>query len=211
VRETIAHLIQWYQGALDSGGYPLVALLMALESSFLPIPSEAIIPLAAQRAHANGHLSLAGVVLAGTLGSWVGATLVYWVARLAGRPLLLRYGRFVRVTEAKLQAAEGWSRRFGSFGVLAARLLPGVRQTIGLPMGIVKMDYWLYALFTVIGSCLWCIVLTCVGVTAGKDQELMAGNPRHLALWLAGAVVVLGLLYYFLVHRYIKPDSRKQV
>jgi membrane protein DedA with SNARE-associated domain len=210
VREAIHHLILWYQGALDSGGYPLIALLMAMESSFLPIPSEAIIPLAAQRAHANGHLSLTGVVLAGTLGSWVGATIVYWVARLAGRPLLLRYGRFVRVSEEKLQAAERWSRRFGSFGVLASRLLPGVRQTIGLPMGIVKMDYWLYALFTVIGAGLWCSVLVWVGVAAGNDPKLMAGDLRQWTLWLAGAVAVLGLLYYFLVHRYIKAGPAKQ-
>jgi membrane protein DedA with SNARE-associated domain len=211
VRETIAHLIHWYQGALDSGGYPLIALLMAMESSFLPVPSEAIIPLAAQRAHANGHLSLTGVVLAGTLGSWVGATIVYWVARLAGRPLLLRYGRFVRVTEEKLQAAERWSRRFGSFGVLAGRMLPGVRQSIGLPMGIVKMDYWLYALFTVIGSGLWCVVLAWVGVVAGNDPELMSGNLRHVTLWLVGALAVLGMLYYFLVHRYIKGGPPKEV
>jgi membrane protein DedA with SNARE-associated domain len=211
VRETIAQLIQWYQGALDSGGYPLIALLMAMESSFLPVPSEAIIPLAAQRAHANGHLSLTGVVLAGTLGSWVGATIVYWVARLGGCPLLLRYGRYVRVTEKKLEAAERWSRRFGSFGVLAARLLPGVRQSIGLPMGIVKMDYWLYALFTVIGSGFWCVVLVWVGVAAGNDRELMAGNLRHLTLWLLGAVAVLGLLYYLLVHRYIKAGPAKEV
>lgn len=211
MRETIAHLIQWYQGALDSGGYPLVVLLMTVESCLIPVPSEAIIPLAAQRAHAGGHLTLTGVVLAGTLGSWIGATIVYWAARLMGRPLLLRYGRYLRVTEAKLEAAERWSRRFGSFGVLAGRLLPGVRQSIGLPMGIVKMDYWLYALFTVIGAGLWCIVLSWVGVAAGNDPKLMAGDLRHVTLWLLGALAVLGLLYYFLVHRYIKPDPAKQV
>jgi membrane protein DedA with SNARE-associated domain len=90
-------------------------------------------------------------------------------------------------------------------------MLPGVRQSIGLPMGIVKMDYWLYALFTVIGSGLWCVVLAWVGVVAGNDPELMSGNLRHVTLWLVGALAVLGMLYYFLVHRYIKGGPPKEV
>ena len=86
-------LIDWYLGALDSGGYPLIALLMAIESSILPLPSEFVIPPAAHLAHSEGRFSMIGIVIASALGSWVGATVMYWVARLAGRPLVLRYGR----------------------------------------------------------------------------------------------------------------------
>lgn len=206
MKETIAHLIQWYQATLDAGGYPLIAALMAIESTFIPIPSELIIPFAAQRAQAAGHLSLFGVVLAGTLGSWAGATIMYWMARLGGRPLVLRYGAYLLVPEAKLQAAERWSARFGAFGVFVARLLPVVRHLIGIPMGIVKMDFKLYSIFTLAGSGLWCGVLAWVGVVAGQDEKLLQGDLHRITRWLAGGVIVLALLYYFLVHRYMTGD-----
>jgi membrane protein DedA with SNARE-associated domain len=203
MKELIAHLIQWYQATLDSGGYPMVAGLMVLESTFIPIPSELIIPFAAQRAQALGHLSLPGVVLAGTLGSWLGATIMYWGSRVAGRPLVLRYGRYFLVPEAKLQAAERWAAQFGSFGVFVARFLPVVRHLIGIPMGIVKMNFKFYSIFTLAGSGLWCVVLAWVGVVAGQDQKLLQGDMHRVTLWLLGGVAVLALLYYFLVHRYM--------
>ena len=141
MHQTIVHLIDWYQSTLDSLGYVGVAALMAMESTVLPIPSELVIPFAAQRAHASGHLSLAGIVIAGGLGSWIGATIMYWASRWAGRPLVLRYGRYFLVPESKVHAAELWARTFGSAGVLVARLLPVVRHLIGIPMGIVEMDF----------------------------------------------------------------------
>src|SRR5215475_7598565 len=83
-------LIDWYLGALETGGYPLIALLMAIESSIVPLPSEVIIPPAAHLAHSSGKFSIAGIILAGAIGSWAGATAMYWEARLGGRPLLVR-------------------------------------------------------------------------------------------------------------------------
>jgi membrane protein DedA with SNARE-associated domain len=200
--ESLHHLVKWYQDTLDSGGYPLIAALMAIESTIIPIPSELIIPFAAQRAHATGSLTMPGIVLAGTLGSWVGATIMYWASRLAGRPLVVRYGRYFLVKEAKLHAAERWAAQFGAFGVFVARLLPVVRHLIGIPMGIVKMNFLKYSLFTLVGSCIWCVVLTCVGVQAGNDPQLLQGDMHRVTLWLVGALVVLGALYYFFVHRH---------
>ena len=98
MHEMIAPLIQWYLGALDEGGYLLIGLLMAMESSILPVPSEFVIPPAAYLAHARGTFSLPGIVLAGTVGSWVGASVMYWASYFLGRPLLLRYGRYVMIT-----------------------------------------------------------------------------------------------------------------
>jgi membrane protein DedA with SNARE-associated domain len=207
MREALAHLIQWYQNTLDAGGYPLIAALMAIESTVVPIPSELIIPFAAQRAHATGSLTMPGVVLAGTLGSWIGATIMYWAARVAGRPLVLRYGSYFLVPEAKLHAAERWATQFGSFGVFVARLLPVVRHLIGIPMGIVKMDFLKYSIFTLVGSCLWCAVLTWVGVQAGNDPQLLKGDLHRVTLWLAGALAVLGALYYFFVHRHFAGSA----
>jgi membrane protein DedA with SNARE-associated domain len=203
----VHELIQWYQATLSTGGYPLIVALMLMESTIVPLPSEAIIPFAA----ANGHFSLAGIVLAGTLGSCVGAAIMYWAARLAGRPLVLRYGGYFLVPEAKLHAAEQWSSRFGSFGVFVARLLPVVRHLIGIPMGIVKMDFKWYMLFSLLGSALWCSVLVWVGVTAGNDPKLLQGDMHRILLWVVSAAFVLGLLYYFMVHRYMVRPARPGV
>ena len=185
----------------------MIAALMAMESTIVPIPSEMIIPFAAQRAHATGSLSMPGIVLAGTFGSWVGATIMYWAARAAGRPLVARYGSYFLVPEAKLRAAERWAAQFGSFGVFVARLLPVVRHLIGIPMGIVKMNFKWYSLFTLAGSLGWCAVLAWVGVAAGNNAKLLQGDLRQVTLWLAGALVVLGALYYFFVHRHFAESA----
>jgi membrane protein DedA with SNARE-associated domain len=204
----LKELIAWYQNGLDAGGYPLIVLLMMVESTVIPVPSELVIPFAAQRAQATGHLSLWGIALAGTVGSFIGATIMYWASRWAGRPLVLRYGRFVFVPEEKLHAAERWAERFGTFGVFVARLLPVVRHLIGIPMGIVRMDFRLYAIFTLAGSALWCAVLTWVGVKAGQDTALMRGDLHRILLWLLGFIAVIGTLYYAFVHRHMKkPDA----
>src|SRR5439155_2919627 len=99
-------LIDWYLDSLESGGYPVIALLMAIESSILPLPSEFVIPPAAHLAHTKGNLSMAGIIIAGTVGSWLGATVMYWMSRLAGRPAVLRYGRYVFVPPEKVEGAE---------------------------------------------------------------------------------------------------------
>ncbi|HEY3915748.1 MAG TPA: DedA family protein [Verrucomicrobiae bacterium] len=208
MKEQIAHLIAWYQATLDAQGYPLVAILMAIESTFFPIPSEMIIPFAAHQAHVTGKMTVWGVVIAGALGSWIGATLMYWASRLAGRPLVVHYGKYFLVPESKLRAAERWTERFGSFGVFASRFLPVVRHLIGIPAGIVRMNYWFYAVCTLAGSGLWCVVLAWVGIKAGDDAKLMQGNLHHIMLWLFGTLAVLGALYYFLVHRFFTEESR---
>ncbi len=198
--------IDWYLGALDAGGYWLVGLLMAIESSVVPLPSELIIPPAAHLAVTTGHMSLPGIVLAGALGSWVGASAMYWLARLLGRPLLLRYGRYLLVGPDKIAAAERWVVRFGPYGVFAARLLPVIRHLIGIPVGIVRMHYGWYSAVTVAGAATWTAVLCAVGVAAGRDGALLAGDMHRVTLWLAGSLVVLGVLYWALVHRYMRGD-----
>jgi len=202
MREALAHVVQWYQSTLDAGGYPLIVALMAMESTIVPIPSEVIIPFAAERAHSKGGMTLLGVVLAGAIGSWLGATIMYWASRLAGRPLVLRYGAYFLVPENKLHAAERWAAHYGSFGVFVARMLPVVRHLIGIPMGIVKMDFLRYSIFTLAGSLIWCAVLTWVGVQAGSDEKLLHGDLQRVTLWLTGVLLVLGSLYYYFVHRH---------
>jgi membrane protein DedA with SNARE-associated domain len=196
-------LLDWYASTLETGGYPLIALLMAIESSIIPLPSELVIPPAAHLAHTQGNYSLWGIVLAGAIGSWVGATVMYWAARWGGRPLVERYGYLVLITREKLAGAERWAATYGSMGIFVSRLLPVVRHLIGLPAGIVRMDYCKFSLYTFVGSALWCGVLCWFGIRAGAN----AHDPQRFSYWLVGAVVVLAALYYFLVHRYMKNPA----
>lgn len=184
---------------------------MAMESTVFPLPSELVIPFAAHQAHSAGKLSVFGVIVAGTIGSWAGATIMYWASRWAGRPLALRYGRYVMVSEEKIHAAERWSTRFGSLGVFIARLLPVVRHLIGIPMGIVKMDFLLYSIFTLLGSGIWCSILAWLGIKFGSDPAVIKGDVHKITLWVLGVIFVLCLMYYFLVHRFMrKPQVEPQ-
>ena len=204
MRELVTSFLEWYLGALDAGGYPLITFLMALESSLVPLPSEVVIPPAAHVAYTRGTMSLTGIVVAGTIGSWLGATGMYWAARLLGRPLLMRYGRYVMITPEKIEQAETWSATFGTVGIFISRLLPVIRHLIGIPAGIVRMDYMRFSAATIVGSALWCMVLAWVGVTMGQDQELMAGNLHRISMWVGGLMLFLGALYYFFVHRHMR-------
>lgn len=198
-------LIDWYLATLSQGGYLLIALLMAVESSIVPLPSEVVIPPAAHLAHTGQvPLSLWGITLAGTVGSWLGASVMYWAARLGGRPLVRRYGKYVFISEEKVAGAERWAAHYGSMGIFVSRLLPVVRHLIGIPAGIVRMDYKKFSVFTLLGSAIWCAVLCWLGVKMGQDESLMKGEYHRITLWLAGAMVVLGGLYYFFVHRHMK-------
>ena len=197
-------LIEWYKNSLAADGYPLIALLMAVESSVVPLPSEVVIPPAAHLAHTGQiPLTLWGIVLTGAIGSWLGSSIMYWASRLAGRPLVLRYGQYFFIPPAKVEQAERWSAHYGAMGVFISRVLPVVRHLIGIPMGIVRMNYWVFSLFTFLGSAVWCSVLCYVGVKAGQDPKLMQGELHHVALWVGGVMLVLGGLYYFFVHRHM--------
>jgi membrane protein DedA with SNARE-associated domain len=191
----------WYLSVLGNGGYWLIAALMALESTFVPIPSEVIIPPAAYLAHTQGEFSLAGIIAAGTLGSWLGASCMYWASRWAGRPAVVRLGPYIGLGLSKLQLAEDWSARFGTAGVFFSRLLPVIRHLIGIPAGILRLDFRWYALATLAGSALWTSVLAVLGETVGRHPELIAGSVHRFFALVVAVGVVLGLLYYFFVQR----------
>jgi membrane protein DedA with SNARE-associated domain len=191
----------WYLSVLGQGGYWLIAGLMALESTFVPIPSEVIIPPAAYLAHTQGQFSLLGLIAAGTAGSWLGASCMYWAARWAGRPVVVRFGPYVGLTLVKLNLAEHWSARFGSAGVFFSRLLPVIRHLIGIPVGILRLDFRWYALATLAGSLLWTAVLAWLGETVGRHPELIAGSLHRFFALVALVAALLALLYYLFVQR----------
>ena len=191
----------WYLSVLAQGGYALIAGLMALESTIVPIPSEVIIPPAAYLAHTQGQFSILGVILAGTVGSWVGASIMYWGSRWLGRPLLMRVGPYVGLAASKIALAEAWSAHYGWAGVFFSRLLPGIRHLIGIPAGILRMDFRWYALATLGGSFVWTSVLAWLGMTVGAHPELLNGSLHRFFLLVLVLGAALGALYYAFVHR----------
>ena len=190
----------WFRWVHD-WGYAGIVLLMALESSIFPIPSEVVIPPAAFWAR-QGRFSLAGVIIAGTLGSWIGATVTYWVARTLGRALVARYGKYFFVSEHKLERAERWLARYEAGGVFFARLVPVVRHLIGIPAGLVRMPFRTFSVMTILGAGLWCGILAWFGGRVLGDQPDLMDHPeamvallhRH-SLELGGFVLILAILY----------------
>ena len=199
--ELLHQFSDWYLSVLAQGGYWLIGALMALESTVVPIPSEVIIPPAAYLAHTQGQLSLAGVVAAGTIGSWVGAAIMYWGARWLGRPLVMRLGPYVGVAAAKLTLAEAWAARYGWPGIFFSRLLPVIRHLIGIPAGILRMDFRWYSAATLGGSLVWTSVLAWLGRTVGQHPELLQGSLHRFFLLVLALAAALAALYTVFVKR----------
>lgn len=195
-------LLEIWVGWVLHGGYVGIIVLMAMESSIFPVPSEIVIPPAAFLA-AQGKLSFTGVVLAGTLGSYLGAAITYWVSRIIGRPLIVRYGKYVLISAKKLQDAEHWLARYETGGVFFARLLPVVRHLISIPAGIVRMNFWIFSTVTIIGSGIWCWILAYLGVKAYHAEPELLSNPEAMvhfmkaqSYWILLFVAGLTVLYF---------------
>ena len=187
----------WFRLALE-WGYAGVFAMMAIESTVFPLPSELVVPPAAYWA-GQGRFHFWGVVVAATLGSWAGSALSYWVARWVGRPLILRYGRFVFVPEKKWLLAEQWIQHYSTVGIFFSRLLPVVRHLVSLPAGAARMPFGRFSVMTLAGSFTWCTVLAWFGARVLANQPRLLDDPEALVhvlkdklLWfVAGAVVLL--------------------
>ena len=194
-------LLELWFGWVLNWGYLGIILLMAMESSIFPVPSEVVIPPAAFLA-AQGHLSFTGVVLAGTVGSYLGSAITYWVARALGRPLLMRYGKYFLMGPEKLERAEVWLARYEAGGIFFARLLPVIRHLISIPAGIVRMNFTVFSVMTTIGSAIWCYILALLGDKAYRVQPDLISNPdamvafiKSQSMWIVLLIVVFAALY----------------
>ena len=194
-------LLRVWFGLVDQWGYAGIFLMMAIESTVFPLPSEVVVPPAAYWA-TQGHMSFWGVVAAATLGSWLGSGLSYGVARTLGRPLILRYGKYVFVPEKKWLLAEQWIRHYSVAGIFFARLLPVVRHLVSLPAGAARMPFGVFTTMTLLGSFLWCTVLAWFGARVLADEPRLLQDPEALIhvlkaklLWFVAAALVLFGLY----------------
>jgi membrane protein DedA with SNARE-associated domain len=195
----MTHLIQtWFQW-VEQWGYLGIILLMAMESSIIPVPSEVVIPPAAFLA-AEGRFNTLGVIAAGTFGSWLGAAASYWVSLWLGRVFIARWGRYFLLSERSLERAEKWVHRYEAGGIFFARILPVIRHLISIPAGIIRMNFATFSVMTLAGSALWCSVLSWFGqkvitrsmiesrdVTALINAVKQSGNFRMI---LIGCVVI---------------------
>jgi membrane protein DedA with SNARE-associated domain len=177
-------LIQWlhglvpmYLGWVEQWGYPGVIILMAMESSIFPVPSEIVIPPAAILAASTGKMSLFGVIAAGTFGSWLGSAITYWVALVVGRAVIIRWGKYFFIPHEKLERAERFTRRYEAGGIFFARLLPVIRHLISIPAGIIRMGFLKFSILTTVGAAVWCAVLAWLGGRVGEKLRLEGKDP----------------------------------
>ena len=155
---------------VEAGGYAGLGVAILIESVFPPIPSEIILPLAGAQVSA-GNFSFLLALLASTAGSVAGAVIIYAVARRGGRPLLMRYGRILRISDEDLDRADDWFDRYGGWIVLGGRLVPGARSLVSVPAGLSEMPLGRFVGLTTLGSCVWNAALIGAGWALGSNHE----------------------------------------
>jgi len=188
-------VVAWLVETLGQWGYPGIIMLMALESSFFPFPSEVVIPPAAYLA-ATGKMNIGMVILCGTFGSLLGAVFNYWVALKFGRPFFEKYGRYLLVSRHSLEKAEIFFQRHGHISTFIGRLLPGIRQYISLPAGLARMGVFVFSVATALGAGIWVLVLAAVGFWFGRNEQLVLQNLQWVTLILVAGCAVTVLLYW---------------
>lgn len=183
-------------GWLESGGYWGILGLMLLENIFPPIPSEAIMPLAGFLA-ARGDLNFFLVVIAGTMGSYLGAVPWYYAGRVFGeervRGATRRFGRWLTLSEDDVDKAAHWFHAHGRAAVFFGRLIPAIRTLISVPAGIARMPFWTFTLFTLLGSALWTGVLTLAGYLLHAEYDRVATYMDPASKIVVGLVVAIYL------------------
>lgn len=187
-------LFDWYMANLN---YFTVALLMAIESTFLPLPSEIVIPFAAYKA-GQGDLNVFIVVLAGTIGALSGSLINYTLAYYLGRPLVYKFagsklGKLFLLSEEKVKHAEDYFIRNGKTSTFIGRLVPGVRHLISIPAGLAKMNLRDFMVFTFIGAGIWNIILAVIGYYLYAVREQIFPYLEYI-LYFLGAVFVVYLI-----------------
>jgi membrane protein DedA with SNARE-associated domain len=204
------HAITWITETIFSLGYPGIAVLMALESSFFPFPSEVVLPPAgylAAQGRMNGWLALT----AGIAGSLVGAVFNYLMAVWLGRPMLHRYGRYFFVKEETLDRAEAFFRRHGEISTFVGRLVPVIRQYISLPAGLARMRMDRFVAYTALGAGIWCAILTWIGwyigVQTGRLGEL---QPEKVHSYAQRALLILSPAVMLVVAVYVVRYRRRR-
>lgn len=200
----------WYE---ENTNYYTITALMAIESSFIPFPSEIVIPPAAYIASKEGSdLNIYLVVVFGTLGALIGALINYFLALWLGRPIMYKFadskvGHLLLLSKEKIQVAEDYFVKHGKISTLIGRLIPAVRQLISIPAGLARMNLLSFCLFTSLGAGAWNAVLALLGYLAQGQQDLIDQYSHELSIAI---VVIFGLLLIlFILRTYAKKNKKK--
>jgi membrane protein DedA with SNARE-associated domain len=203
-------MTDWIIGFIERFGYAGIALLMALENIFPPIPSELIMPFAGYVA-ATGHLHPAGVIAAGTAGSLLGTLPWYWLGRAVGRDrlrrLVERHGRWLAMSPEDLQRADEWFKRHGARAVLVGRIIPALRSVVSMPAGVAHMPFASFLFWSGIGTAVWTAALASLGYVMERDYE-RAEPFLNAASKIVVAVLVL--TYIWRVARFGKHGPNRR-
>ena len=209
-------LYNWYK---DHMTYGVIVLLMAIESSIIPLPSEVVVPPAAYFALQQGsNLNVWMVIVMATLGAFLGSAINYGLSVLLGRPIIYafaesRVGHLLRLSAAKLDHAEAFFRRRGSVSIFFGRLLPVVRHLISIPAGLARMNFATFSIFTILGAALWNVVLASLGhllYLVVPDASMLFAKLEHYSTYMkiAGFVLLAAIAAYIYM-KYRKNRSVK--
>ena len=195
----IHDIAQFLVTQIGDMGYLGIFLLMFLESTFFPFPSEIIMIPAGYLAY-QGEMNLYIVVLVGILGSIAGALLNYYLAMYLGRSIILKYGKYFFIKEETLDKLDTFFAKHGEISTFTGRLIPGIRQLISLPAGLARMNVAKFSFYTAIGAGIWVVVLVAVGYVVGSNQELISEYMKSATL-IALVSVVLIIIFYVVRNR----------
>ncbi len=176
-------------------GYVGIFLLMAVESSFIPFPSEIVLIPAGYLAY-KGEMNIATVLLSSILGSLLGAYMNYYLSLYLGRRFLVRFGRYVFISEETLAKLDEFFTSHGSISTFTGRLIPGIRQLISIPAGISKMDIKKFSLYTALGAGIWSLILILLGYFIGENQELIQKYLKEITAFVI-VIIVFVLVWYY--------------
>jgi len=205
-----AWFFDWF---VNNASYLFVFVFMVIESSFIPFPSEVVVPPAAYLAMQKGDMNIFIVVLVATAGAMVGALVNYVLALLIGRPIVYafadsRFGHACLIDRAKVEKAEKYFDEHGAASTLFGRMIPAVRQLISIPAGIAKMNIWIFLLFTGLGALLWNGVLAGLGWWLSRhvslDELYVSVEKYNSYLTIAGLGVLLLCVLYILYNAFRK-------
>jgi membrane protein DedA with SNARE-associated domain len=191
---------EWLAATVLSIGYPGIVLLMAIESSFIPFPSELVMPPAGYHI-AQGNMSWAAVLASGIAGSLIGAYVNYFLAAHLGRPFFLKYGRYFLVKPQQIERCDLFFARHGEITTFVGRLIPMVRQLISLPAGVARMNLWRFTIYTTLGAGIWITVLTYIGFVVGKNREMFQRYLNDATVGCLAGAAVLVLIYVYVRRR----------
>ena len=191
--------VHWLLERFRDMGYPGIVILMAMESSVLPVPSELVMPPAGYLA-AKGEMNIVIAIACGVLGSVLGALANYGVALWLGRAVIRRAGRYLLISEKALDRAERFFDRHGEISTLLGRMLPVVRHLISIPAGIARMSLPRFVLFTGLGAFLWCTILATIGYVLGQHEDVLSNlDVQHYVsralVYVIPALIVTAIVY----------------